>query len=186
MSKKKSIKKQTAKLTHKTDKKPVTIEVDDSARLKEITKLVVKNNQSVLSTELVVCQIYFESRFDKNAGKGRDARGLMQMQLNAVKQVYKYRVQKKIGHMPSDKQTAEAFAEGKIMHSSELIFDESTNIQLGTEYLQYFINETSTIEKAYISYRGVSNGIYYRKIKMGAEKLKLVPNSMQVLLDMVK
>ncbi|WP_229261177.1 PAAR domain-containing protein [Duganella levis] len=42
------------------------------------------------------------------------------------------------------------------------------------------------IDEAYKDYRGVRNGIYYRKIKAAADKLVDKPDSMQILRNMVK
>jgi hypothetical protein len=64
MTKRTTIKTHTARLTPKSDTKPVTVQVDDSARLREIRQLVRANNQSTLDENLVICQIYMESRFD--------------------------------------------------------------------------------------------------------------------------
>jgi len=184
---KKVIKHHAARLTPKADTKPVTVQVDDSARLRQIRRLVRENNRSSLDENLVICQIYMESRFDANAEVSKSgARGLMQTTLDSVKQVYKRRKQKELGHMPSDKQTHEEFAVGEAMHDSPQIFDESTNIQLGTEYMQYCIDSTASIVDAYIKYRHLSNGIYYQKIRACAEKLGTAPESMQLLRDMVK
>ena len=74
-------------LTPVTDKKPASVMIDDSKRLKEIRKLVETNNKSSIDTNTIICQIYMESRFDANAGAGHNARGLMQMQMQAVQQV---------------------------------------------------------------------------------------------------
>lgn len=155
-------------------------------RLREIRQLVKSNNRSSLDENLVICQIFMESRFDAHAGAGHSAKGLMQIQKNAVRQVYKYRKQKELGHMPSDKVTAEVFKEADILYSSKSIFDQATNIQLGTEYMQYWLDTTKTIADAYKKYRGKTDGIYYTKIKTAAEKLKKSPESMQALNDMFK
>ncbi|RFU45001.1 hypothetical protein [Paraburkholderia sp. DHOC27] len=72
------------------------------------------------------------------------------------------------------------------VHSSSIIVDDATNIGLGTEYMQYRINKAQSIEGAYKLYRGLSNGIYYRKIKACADRLRADPDSMQPLRDMVK
>jgi len=64
---KKVIKHHAARLTPKADTKPVTVQVDDSARLRQIRRLVRENNRSSLDENLVICQIYMESRFDANA-----------------------------------------------------------------------------------------------------------------------
>ena len=94
--------------------------------LDEIRKVVVTNNRSTLSDDVVICQIYMESRFDPKAGATHSAHGLMQMQLNAVKQVFKYRKQKSLGRKTSDKETAIAFAKGAAMHKSPSIFDAAS------------------------------------------------------------
>ena len=183
---KKAVKTQKAELTPKSDQNPATVPVDDSARLREIRKLVEANNHSTLDENLIICQIYMESRFDAHAGASHDAKGLFQMQLGGVQQVYKYRKQKERGgRMPSDAQTKQAFSDGAAMHDSPEIFDEATNIQLGTEYMQYWLDRSSSIEDAYKAYRGVDNGIYYKKISAAATKLAADPDSMQVLRDMV-
>jgi len=127
-----------------------------------------------------------ESRFDGRAGATHDAKGLMQMQLNAVRQVFKYRKQKELGHMPSDKETTDLFAQAKVFHSSKLVMDEATNIQLGTEYMQYWLDNTDSVENAYKRYRGKNDGIYYSKIKSAADKLASDPELIQILRDMVK
>ena len=156
------------------------------ARLREIRKLVHDNNKSTLDDNVIICQIYMESRFDARAGATHDAKGLMQMQLNAVRQAYKYRKQGELGHMPNEKETTAAFAEAKTLHDSPSIMDEATNIQIGTEYMQYWLDNTSSVEDAYKRYRGKQNGIYYSKIKSAADKLAANPESIQVLRDMVK
>lgn len=184
---KKIIKKHSAKLTPKSDTTPATVPIDDSAKLREIRQLVSQNNRSTLDEDLIVCQIYMESRFDENATNGgSSAKGLMQMTQGGVQQVYKYRRQKQLGHMPGDTQTQAAFSDGAAAHASEKIFDPATNIQLGTEYMQYWLDRASSVDAAYKMYRGVSNGIYYKKISACAEKLKNNSDSMQDLRDMVK
>ena len=186
-TKKKLVKQQTAQLTPKSDPAPVPVAVDDSARLREIRELVKANNHSTLDDNLVICQIYMESRFDAEAAAGgSSAKGLMQMTAPGTKQVFKERLKKDLGRTPSDKQSHEAFDEAATYHGSPKIFDEASNIQLGTEYMQYWIDTTPSIEDAYKKYRGVSNGIYYQKIKGCADKLKGDPDNMQLLRDMVK
>ncbi len=186
MPKLKPLAKSQESLTPVTDKKPASVMIDDSKRLKEIRKLVETNNKSSIDTNTIICQIYMESRFDANAGAGHNARGLMQMQMQAVQQVYKYRKKKQLGRTPSDEQTKVVFAEGKAFHASASIFDEAKNIQLGTEYMQYWIDVSSSIEEAYKKYRGLSNGVYYKKISACATKLATSPDSMQVLRDNIK
>jgi hypothetical protein len=181
---KKPLKQHAEKLTPAKDTKPKEISVDDAVRLKEIRALVVENNKSIMGTDYIICQIYKESRFKKFAGKDKhSAKGLMQMQPNAVKQVFKYRVQKaKGGKMPSDKETQKAFADGTVFYKSDKMFDEAENIKIGTEYLQYWIDKSSTIEEAYRQYRGTDEA-YYSVIKPCAEKLIKDPNNMQILRD---
>jgi soluble lytic murein transglycosylase-like protein len=173
-------------LTPTSDKNPALVAVDDSKRLKEIRTLVEANNRSTIDTDTIICQIYMESRFDARAGATQDARGLMQVQLAGVKQVFKYRKKKELGHMPSDKQTKDAFDEGQKFYAAGKLFDEATNIQIGTEYMQYWIDISPSIEEAYKKYRGLSNGVYYKKISQCAKKLAANPNSMQTLRDEIK
>jgi hypothetical protein len=183
----KVIKTHKAKLTPKSDTKPVTVHIDDSARLREIRQLVQANNKSSLNENLIVCQIYMESRFDSNASPGgSSAKGLMQLTKGAVQQVYKYRAQNTLGHMPSDAQTHQLFAEAAAVHASPQLTDDAKNIGLGTEYMQYWIDKAGSVDGAYKLYRGLSNGVYYQKIKTCAEKLYADPESMQSLRDMVK
>ena len=60
------------------------------ARLRAIRKLVEENNQSCLSTEMIVCQIYMESRFDKTAqAEGSSARGLIQLLKVANRELFR-------------------------------------------------------------------------------------------------
>ena len=161
--------------------------VDDSVRLREIRQLVQENNKSTLDENLVICQIYMESRFDSNASPGGStAKGLMQMTKGAVQQVYKYRGQRALGHMPGDAQTHQLFAEAAAVHASSQLTDDATNIGLGTEYIQYWIDKAHSVDGAYKLYRGLSNGIYYQKIKRCADSLRADPDSMQSLRDMVK
>jgi soluble lytic murein transglycosylase-like protein len=184
-------KKAHAKLTHKSDTTPVKAEIDDSARLKEIRKLVKENNRSTLDENLVICQIYMESRFEKNArGQGSTARGLMQLLKAPVRELYR---QDNL-HKPRHERLPEArvFHTADQFHDSAGFIDEATNIQTGTAYLQHLIDkemanaENDPISEAYKDYRGIRNGVYYQKIKMAAEQLKANPDSMQVLRDMVK
>ncbi len=174
-------------LTPKADTASAKVAVEDNKRLKEIRKLVEANNQSKIDTNTVICQIYMESHFDPEAGRGKhSARGLMQMQEPAVKQVYKYRKKKELGRMPNQAQTDEAFSAGAAFYASPLIWDEAQNIRIGTEYMQYWLDISSSTEEAYIKYRGKSNGVYYRKISECARKLDANPNSMDVLRDTLK
>lgn len=181
---KKPLKEHSEKLTPTEDSKPKKIMVDDAKRLKEVRTLVIENNKSIMKTDYIVCQIYKESRFKKFAGMNQhSAKGLMQMQLGAVKQVFKYRVQQaKGGKMPSDKETHRAFEDANIFYQSDKMYDESENVKIGTEYLQYWINKKSSLEEAYTAYRG-TNEAYYSVIKPCAEKLVKDPNNMQILRD---
>lgn len=180
------LKTHLAKLTPVADRRPEAVTVDDAGRLREIRALVEANNRSVLSTDLIICQIWMESRFDAHAGENKhDARGLMQMQRDGVKQVFKYRKQKELGHMPSDKVRDVAFDEGAAVYDTGQIFDEATNIQIGTEYMQYWIDRFMSIPDGYKGYRGVGNGEYYRKISACAEALAASPNSMQPLREKI-
>ena len=88
--------------------------------------------------------------------------------------------------MPSDAQTHLVFAEAATVHASPQLIDDATNIQLGTEYMQYWIDKAHSVDGAYKLYRGLSNGIYYQKIKACADMLRADPDSMQLLRDMVK
>ncbi|EOK5160954.1 hypothetical protein ACJQS5_001085 [Escherichia coli] len=62
--------------------------VDPAIRLKQIRQLVRNNNKSIMGEDYIICQIYKESRFKQFAAKNKyNAKGLMQMQRNAVRQV---------------------------------------------------------------------------------------------------
>jgi hypothetical protein len=52
--------------------------------------------------------------------------------------------------------------------------------------LQYFIDISSPVAVAYEHYRGLANGIYYKKISACAAKLAASPDSMSLLREMVK
>lgn len=191
MSAKPVIKKHTAKLTPASDSRPEMVRVDDAARLREIWKLVEENNKSVISTELIVCQIYMESRFDKNAqGQGSSARGLMQILQVSNRELYRLENLKRPRHQR--KPEPALYREADAFHASAEFLDEATNIQVGTKYLQALIDKATSegnfepVVEAYKDYRGVRNGIYYKKIKLAAEKLKEMPNSMQPLRKMEK
>jgi|GEM_PF-6063388 len=73
-----------------------------------------------------------------------------------------------------------------------IVTGEATNIQTGTRYLQLLIERETAkgvddpIAEAYKDYRGLRNGVYYRKIKAGAAELAKQPDSMDVLRNMVK
>lgn len=185
------IKTHSARLTPASDKQAVDVEVTDLARLREVRQLVEANNRSGLSTELIICQIYMESRFDKNAhSDGSSARGLMQLLRAPVRELSRLENLKKPWRQR--RREADLYREADQLHDSDKLLDEATNIRVGTAYLQALIDKRTAdhsadpIAEAYKDYRGVRNGIYYGKIKSAAEKLTANPDSMQVLRDMVK
>lgn len=191
MATKKVIKTYSAKLTPLSDKRAVDVEVEDLARLREIRSLVEANNRSSLPTELIICQIYMESRFDKNArSDGSSARGLMQLLQAPIRELYRLENLKKPWRQR--RREADLYREADQLHDSDQLLDEATNIRVGTAYMQALIDKRTQahsedpVAEAYKDYRGVRNGIYYNKIKAAAEKLEANPDSMQVLRDMVK
>jgi len=70
------------------------------------------------------------------------------------------------------------YAEADVFHASPAFIDEATNIQMGTRYLQVLIDRArrehrvDPIAEAYMDYRGVRNGVYYRKIRAAADRLR--------------
>lgn len=188
---KKAVKTHAAKLTPVADTRPEEVGVDDSARLREIRVLVLANNRSSLSTDIIICQIYMESRFDKDAhAPDSSARGLMQLLKAPVRELA--RLNNLAKPRPERRSERQLYRDADTFHDSAEFVDEATNIQTGTAYLQALIGKHSgadpqqAIEEAYKDYRGVRNGIYYRKIKAAADKLVDKPDSMQILRDMVK
>ena len=156
------------------------------ARLREIRRLVHENNRSCLPDELIVCQIYMESRFDSCAQPaGSSARGLMQLLKVANRELFRLDNLCK----PTSQRCAEAalYAEADAFHASPAFIDEATNIQMGTRYLQALIDRAKRekradpIVEAYMDYRGVRNGIYYRKIRAAADRLKSDPDDIGAL-----
>ena len=191
VEKKKKIHTHNGKLTPKSDTSPEKVQVDDSARLKEIRKLVEANNQSSMPTDVIICHIYMESRFDPNPhAAGSTAKGLMQLLKAPIREMYRLENLKK--QKPERLPDAQVFKKADTFHDSPSLLDESVNIQTGTKYLQLLIDNekkkgaADPIAEAYKDYRGVRNGIYYKKIKAMADKLKDNPDSMQVLRDGVK
>jgi hypothetical protein len=191
MANRRVIRTHSAQLTPVSDKKGGDVEVKDLARLREIRALVEANNRPILSTELIICQIYMESRFDRNArSDGSSARGLMQLLRAPIREPY--RLQNLKRPRRERRPEADLFREADEFHDSDQILDEATNIRVGTAYLQALIEKRTAdhsanpLAEAYKDYRGVRNGIYYSKIKAAAEKLAANPESMQVLRDMVK
>jgi len=191
MASKKPVKVHSTKLTPVTDTKTEEVKVDDAARLREIRALVEANNQSTISTDIIICQIYMESRFDKNAhGQGSTARGLMQLLKAPIRELARLKNLQKPRR--ERRPEAELYREADVFHDSAQLLDEATNIRTGTAYLQALIEKNAAegarmpVEEAYKDYRGVRNGIYYRKIKAAGEKLAANPASMEVLREMVK
>lgn len=181
----------SAPMTPREDKTPVRIVVDDAKRLREIRALVQTNNQSELEDDLIICQIYMESRFESNAAAaGSSARGLMQLLKGSVQELYRVENLNK----PRSERVPELIAleRGARLHASEVLIDDATNIQIGTQYLQLLIDRQRVkgaqdpVVEAYKKYRGLTNGIYYAKISRAAEQLANDPESMQVLREMVK
>jgi hypothetical protein len=159
------------------------------ARLRAIHKLVEANNQSCLSTEMIVCQIYMESRFDSRAqAAGSSARGLMQLLTVANRELFRLdNLRKPPGvRLPE----ASLYKEADAFHASPAFIDEATNIRAGTRYLQALVDKArrerqpDPIAEAYKDYRGVRNGIYYRKIKAAADKLARNPESLEALREL--
>jgi hypothetical protein len=134
-----------------------------------------------MSTNRVICQIYMESTFNAKAGVGQHgALGLMQMQKPAVRQVFKNREQQRLGHMPNEAQSNAAFAQADALYGSDDMVDEATNIQLGTEYLQYWLTKLHDEAQAYAKYRGTPDP-YYQPISMCASQLDADPENVQIL-----
>jgi hypothetical protein len=155
---------------------------DLRTRLRRIRQLVHENNRSSLADEFIVCQIYMESRFDACAQPaGSSARGLMQLLKVANRELFRLDNldQPARQRWPEDALYARADA----FHDSPAFIDEATNIQRGTRYLQLLIDRArragspDPVAEAYADYRGVRNGIYYRKIHAAAEALRRHPDS---------
>ena len=160
------------------------------ARLRAIRRLVEANNQSCLSTEMIVCQIYMESRFDGCAqAEGSSARGLMQLLKVANRELFRLDNLRQPLHLRRPE--AALYREADSFHDSPAFIDEATNIRTGTRYLQSLIDRAKRegsadpIAEAYKDYRGVRNGIYYQKIRAAAERLKRDPASLAALRLMV-
>jgi hypothetical protein len=156
------------------------------ARGRAIRRLVHENNRSCVPDELIVCQIYMESRFDACAQPaGSSARGLMQLLKVANRELFRLDNLCK----PATQRCAEPalYAEADAFHASPAFIDEATNIQMGTRYLQALIDRArrekraDPIVEAYMDYRGVRNGIYYRKIYAAAERIKRNPDDFEAL-----
>jgi soluble lytic murein transglycosylase-like protein len=159
------------------------------ARLRAIRALVEANNESSLGTDMIVSQIYMESRFDQAAqARGSSARGLMQLLKVANRELYRLdNLRKPPGERRPE---AELYREADAFHASPAFIDEASNIRAGTRYLQALIDrarregKADPIAEAYKDYRGVRNGIYYRKIRLAAEKLKVDPEGIEALREL--
>jgi hypothetical protein len=157
---------------------------DPLARLREIRRLVHANNRSQLPDELIVAQIYMESRFDACAqAPGSSARGLMQLLKVANRELFRI---DNLAAPPSRRQSEAAlYARADAFHDSPAFIDDAVNIQSGTRYLQLLVDRArragspDPVAEAFKDYRGVRNGIYYQKIRAAAERLKRQPDSME-------
>lgn len=165
-------------------------------RLNEIRCLVRNNNKSKQSISMIICQIYKESKFDQYAGtaksqsgKAHAAKGLMQLQLGAIKQILQNELETRLGHkVQADKpQEMQDFVESKkkaeIFYRSDDIVDQAINIQYGTKYLQYLLDNNSDEKTAYEKYRGPQEPgeDYYGKIKSCANLLDKEPDNVKNL-----
>jgi hypothetical protein len=157
---------------------------DLHTRLQQIRELVAANNRSSLPHELIVCQIYMESRFDACAQPaGSSARGLMQILRVANRELFRLDNL----HKPPAERCPEdqLYARADAFHDSPAFVDEATNIQCGTRYLQLLIDRARAarcpdpIAEAYKDYRGVRNGIYYLKIRAAADRLERDPEGVE-------
>lgn len=184
--KKPAVATQQAKLTPKADTRPYEVKIDLLKRLREIRALVAANNRCSIDNEAIVAQIFQESSFNAEAGKNKhQARGLMQVQPNAIRQVYAVRLKKKLGRTPTDVEKKKAFDDADVDYAKGVLFDEAKNIQIGTEYIQYWLDKSNgNIAKAYVGYRGPDEPTYYSRIKTTADKLRADPNSVKPLLEM--
>lgn len=159
---------------------------DLHARLREIRQLVAANNRSCLADELVICQIYMESRFDACAQpEGSSARGLMQLLKVANRELFRL---DNLSKPPAERSPDEVvYARADAFHDSPAFIDEATNIGCGTRYLQLLIDRAKAahcldpMARAYQDYRGVRNGIYYQKIRAAADKLRRNPDAIEAL-----
>jgi hypothetical protein len=159
---------------------------EQRARLRAIRKLVEQNNQSCLPTEMIVCQIYMESRFDRCAqAEGSSARGLMQLLKVANRELFRLDNLRKPLHARQSE--AALYRAADDFHDSPAFIDEATNIRTGTRYLQALIDKAKRegsadpIAEAYKDYRGIRNGLYYQKIRAAAQKLARDPDAVEAL-----
>jgi hypothetical protein len=155
-------------------------------RLREIHRLVHENNRSCLPDAVIVCQIYMESRFDACAQPaGSSARGLMQVLKVANRELFRL---DDLCKPPAERRAEAAlYAAADAFHESPAFIDEATNIRTGTRYLQVLVDRarrekaSDPVAKAYMDYRGVRNGLYYRKIRAAAERLAHDPDDIGAL-----
>jgi hypothetical protein len=159
---------------------------EQRTRLRAIRKLVEQNNQSCLPTEMIVCQIYMESRFDRCAqAEGSSARGLMQLLKVANRELFRLDNLRKPLHARQSE--AALYRAADDFHDSPAFIDEATNIRTGTRYLQALIDKAKRegsadpIAEAYKDYRGIRNGLYYQKIRAAAQKLARDPDAVEAL-----
>ncbi|WP_198118985.1 transglycosylase SLT domain-containing protein [Massilia rhizosphaerae] len=183
--------RQSARLTPQSDKAPAQAKIDDAKRLREIRALVRENNRSQIEEDVIICQIYMESRFDARIqSDSSTARGLMQLLRGTVRELY--RLQNLKLPRAERRSDAEVFGAADRYHDSSEFLDEAKNIEAGTSYLQILIDRQRSkgaadpISEAYKDYRGVRNGIYFTKIKAAAEKLANAPEDMEILREMVR
>lgn len=181
---------QTAKTSPKEIRTPVQVRVDTASRLRQIRQLVLANNRSEMSADVIICQIYMESRFDPKASSSESsAKGLMQLLKAPVRELYRLRELDK-PRLEREPESA-LYAKADAYHASPALLDEATNIRTGTEYLQRRIDaqrkkgSANPIVEGFKDYRGLRNGIYYQKIKAAADKLSRDPENMRILTDMV-
>jgi soluble lytic murein transglycosylase-like protein len=156
------------------------------ARLREIHRLVHENNRSCLPDAVIVCQIYMESRFDACAQpEGSSARGLMQVLKVANRELF--RLDNLCKPAAQRRPEPALYAAADAFHDSPAFIDEATNIRTGTRYLQVLIERArrakrgDPVAEAYMAYRGVRNGIYYRKIRAAAARLERDPDDIEAL-----
>ena len=89
---------------------------------------------------------------------------------------------------PAQRRTEPAlYAAADAFHDSPAFIDEATNIRTGTRYLQVLIERArrakrgDPVAEAYMDYRGVRNGLYYRKIRAAAARLERDPDDIEAL-----
>ena len=79
------------------------------------------------------------------------------------------------------------YVEADAFHASPAFIDEATNIHMGTRYLQALVDKArrahcaDPVAEAYMDYRGVRNGVYYRKIRAAADRLGRDPDDIGAL-----